>query len=425
MTVVIFPILDPIRFGPERVLIQQLSARFGLDVLIEHFVSSGGVRSAYDAVLGSKLRLTPLLAPRLTTLLDEARMTLGFDERLELFVGQGAMVNAGAMHAIGPNEPHVVELTSALVERMNDDELRFVLGHELGHLAYRHYRARLSIAAFGVDDANESKAPALLVRRMETWDRLAEISADRAGFMVVGNRLEVAVSAFFKLQAGLGPEHLRFDVRAFIDQLSLLEKLERRELLAQFSHPATPIRVRALQLFADATKAQQPIASIDAEVTRIARLMDYAPSEPLDVHARDFLLAGCLLAGEADLEGMDADEWEALVELLLPVSADPETDVTRITSRQEAERMLDNSSTFLRANAGPERYELLRAIAHVTAANGTLNDAERTFLHAVADKLDIPKPAADEVAFEVLADHLQVRAAHGTTMPLSPLSKHR
>ncbi len=418
-----FAMLDPVRFGPERALITQLSARFGLGVLIEHFVSSGGVRSAYDAVLGSQLRLTKLLAPRLIGLLDEVRATLGFDEQMELFVGQGAMVNAGAMHKIAPDEPHVIELTSALVERMNDDELRFVLGHEIGHLAYRHYRARLAIAAFGVDEAGESKAPALLARRMETWDRLAEISADRAGFMVVGHRLEVAVSAFFKLQAGLGPEHLRFDVGAFIDQLASLEKLERRELLARFSHPATPIRVRALQLFAQTVRAKQPIDSIDAEVTRIARLMDYAPSEPLDMRARDFLLAGCLLAGEADLEAMNDDEWEAMVELLLPVSADPESDVTRITSRQDAERVLNESAAYLRENAGPERYELLRAIAHVTAANGVLHEAERTFLHGVADKLDIPERAADEIAFETLADHLQVKAVHGTTMPRSPLGK--
>jgi Zn-dependent protease with chaperone function len=357
----VLPVLDPVRFGPERVLIEQLSARFGLDVLIEHFVSSGGVRTAYDAVLGSQLRLTKLLAPRLMSLLDEVRERLGFHERLELFVGQGAMVNAGAMHAISEHEPHVIELTSALVERMNDDELRFVLGHELGHLAYRHYRARLAVTAFGVDELQQTKAPALLVRRLETWDRLAEISADRAGFMVIDHRLDVAVSAFFKLQAGLGPEHLRFDLAAFLDQLALLEKLERRELLAEFSHPATPIRVRALQLFANAVKAGQPLTSIDSEVSRIARLMDYAPSEPLDVHARDFLLAGGLLATEADLEGMDSDEWEALVELLLPVSADPETDVSRITSRRDAERMLNRSAEYLQRNAGPERYELLRA----------------------------------------------------------------
>jgi len=416
-------VLDPIRLGPERELIEQLSGRFGLDILIEHFVGSGGVRSAYDAMLGAKLRLTPLLAPRLTGLLDEAKVRLGFDERVELFVGQGPLVNAGAMHAIALEDPHVIELTSALVERMTDDELRFVLGHELGHLSYRHYRARLSLSAFGVDERGESRAPALLVRRMESWDRLAEISADRAGLLVVDHRLEVAVSAFFKLQSGLGPEHLRFDMAAFLEQLSLLEKLERRELLAQFSHPATPIRVRALQLFAQAMEAKRELREVDSEVTRIARLMDFVPSEPLDVHARDFMIAGALLAGDADLGGMGPEEWEALVELLLPVSADPEAEIERITSVEQAEALLEESARYLRENAGPERFELLASIAHVVAADGVLQAPERAFLHGVADKLSIPKRAADEIAFDALADHLQMKTLRGLSMPRPPLPR--
>lgn len=409
--------LAPIRFSHEKALIDGLFERFGLEVLINHFVDSGGVRSAYDAVLGEKLRLTPLLAPRLTGLLEEARKVLGFDEALELFVGQDPVVNASAMHAIGPNEPHVLELTSALVERMNDDELRFVIGHELGHLAYRHYRARLSVVAFGIDETNESKAPPLLVRRLDSWDRLAEISADRAGLLVVDGRLEVAVSAFFKLLSGLGPEHLRFDVAAFIDQLAAIEKLERRELLAQFSHPATPIRVRALQLFASARSAGKPTSTIDDEVDRLARLMDFAPSEPRDVKARDFLLAGCTLVGELDGDGMDDDEWDALVALLLPLSPDPEEEVARLGSREAAEALLEESAGFLRDNAGPERYELLRGVAHVAAADGVLSKDERAFLHRIADLLNIPQRAADEIAFETLADHLQLKAMRGATRP--------
>ena len=63
-------VLDPIRFGPERTLIDDLFQRFGLDVLIDHFVESGGARSIYDAVLASELRLTRMIAPRLIDLLD-------------------------------------------------------------------------------------------------------------------------------------------------------------------------------------------------------------------------------------------------------------------------------------------------------------------------------------------------------------------
>src|SRR5262249_20924388 len=148
------------------------------------------------------------------------------------------------------------------------------------HLAWRHYRARLAEAAFGRDSEGGSKAPPLLTRRLESWDRLAEISADRAGFLVIDGNLEVAGSAFFKLLSGLGPEHLRYDIKVFLEQLDSLQKLNRSELFAEFSHPATPIRVRALQLFGEALEKKRPLAEIDKEVEAIARLMDYAPSEP-------------------------------------------------------------------------------------------------------------------------------------------------
>lgn len=411
-------VLDPIRFGPERDLIGSLFDRFGLEVVIEHFVESGGVRSMYDAVLASELRLTRMIAPRLMDLLDAARKKLAFDEPLEMFVGQNPQVNAAAMHRMSGDEPHVLSLTSALVERMTDAELSFVLGHELGHLAYRHYRARLADAAFGRSAGGESKAPPLLLRRLESWDRMAEISADRAGFSAVDGNLEVAVSAFFKLQSGLGPEHLRFDIAAILEQLESLQKASRRELFAEFSHPATPIRVRALQLFGEVRSGQRTLAAVDAEVAEIARLMDYAASEPLDVNAREFILAGGLLAAYADGDiEMDDAGWNTLVQLLLPVSADPEAEVARIKNRSEADEILEKSAAWLRDNAGEERFDLLRAIAHVTAADGHLSEAERAFLKHCAELLGVPARTADEIAFETLADHLQTHAGRGMRPP--------
>ena len=411
-------VLDPIRFGPERTLIDDLFQRFGLDVLIDHFVESGGARSIYDAVLASELRLTRMIAPRLIDLLDAAREKLDFDEPLEMFVGQDPQVNAAAMHRIAEDEPHVLSLTSALVERMTDAELSFVLGHELGHLAHRHYRARLAHAAFGRNPAGESKAPPLLLRRLESWDRMAEISADRAGFTAINGDLEVAVSAFFKIQSGLGPEHLRFDIAAILEQLESLQKASRRELFAEFSHPATPIRVRALQLFGEASERGLTLEAVDEEVATIARLMDYAPSEPLDLNAREFILAGGLLAAytDGDIE-MDDAGWNTLVQLLLPVSADPEAEAARIKNRSEAEAMLQTSAAWLRDNAGAERFELLRGIAHVTAADGRLSEAERAFLRRCAEMLGVPARTADEIAFETLADHLQTQAGRGMRPP--------
>jgi uncharacterized tellurite resistance protein B-like protein len=412
--------LAGLRFRPERELVEQLFDRFGLAALIDHFVSLGSLADMHDLVLASQLRLTPVVSPRLHALLDEARAALGFTEQVDLFVAQDAAINAGAMHALRPGRAHLLSLTSALVERMDDDELRFVLGHELGHLAFDHYRARLAGAAFGETDDGEPRVPPLLARRLESWDRLAELSADRAGLRVIGGRLDTVVRVFFKLQSGLGPEHLRFDVDAFLDQLTRLQAVERRDLLSIFSHPATPIRVRALQLFAalPAVADAGALATIDDEVVRLARLMDFEAARPLDVHARDFLLAGGVLAALADGDEVTHEEWETLVQLLLPLSADPEVELTRMTSADEAQAALERSAGWLRDNAGEERYDLLRNLAHVVCVDGRLLGAEQRTFHAMAAALAIPERAADEIVFDVLAGYLQTQAMRRPSGPL-------
>jgi uncharacterized tellurite resistance protein B-like protein len=137
-----------------------------------------------------------------------------------------------------------------------------------------------------------------------------------------------------------------------------------------------------------------------------------------NLNAREFILAGGLLAAytDGDIE-MDDAGWNTLVQLLLPVSADPEAEVARIKNRSEAEAILQKSAEWLRDNAGAERFDLLRAIAHVTAADGHLSEAERAFLKRCAEMLGVPARTADEIAFETLADHLQTHAGRGLRPP--------
>src|SRR5262249_42120397 len=86
-------------------------------------------------------------------------------------------------------------LTSGLIRLFDgaDDELRFVIGRELGHLKCEHLQVRR--ATFGlisvlntlsrtiVPEEGQEVLPTLLVGRMFTWMREAEISADRAGLI--------------------------------------------------------------------------------------------------------------------------------------------------------------------------------------------------------------------------------------------------
>lgn len=402
--------LDQVRYAPEKELIDRLVERFGLGALLQNLESTQQT-SVYEFVLGTQLRLTPLIAPRLTSLLAEVRARLALEEPVDLFVHADAEVNAFALHAPAEGMPHVVSLTSSLVERMDDDELRFVIGHELGHVHYDHYRARLLHKAFGGDAENEpSKMPLLLRRRLEVWDRLAELSADRAGFAAVEGRLEPIVSVFYKMASGLGPEHLSFDVGAFLAQLADLQRLKRRELLARFSHPITPVRVRALQLYGEAGGAgasPERLREVDRAVDELARLMDFEVTDDLDVHARDFLVAGGLLAGLADDQGMDQEEYDSLIELLVPASSHPEALVAKVETPEQAKRMLDASIAWLRENGGPAVFDLFGKLAHLVSLDGRLLGHEEAFLMQVAEALGIPAKQANQALYSVLTNYVK------------------
>ena len=403
--------LARIRFQPERELLDSLFERFGLEEILSHFESSGGARSLHDLVLGTHIRLTEVLAPRLFHLFADVREAAGFDEPVQLFVLGDPDMNAFAMNSWDPELPHAVSLTSGAVERMTDAELRFVLGHEIGHLAYRHYRVNLIPRALE-DDEGESLVPPLLHRRLQTLGRLAELSADRAGFLAAGRDLQTAVSVFFKLTAGLGPEHLQFDIDAFLAQLADLRTMKRSQVLAAFSHPVTPVRVRALQRFADLSDDASPEerAALDAEVSEVAQLMELEVTRPEAVHARDLLVAGGLLAVHADGRPPTKDQHGFLVEALLPLTADPEALMRDIEGTEQAQDTLIEAASWLREHAGEERYVLFNRLAQITCCDGELHPKERAYLHRVADLLGIPRKAAADRMFEVLRFFLQERS---------------
>lgn len=103
-------------------------------------------------------------------------------------------------YTFGVGDPKVVVLYSALLEVMDEDELRFVLGHELGHVALNH--AWLNTLLGGMAGIPVSFGGAvILTLAFRWWNRACENSADRAGLLACG-KPEKAVTALVKLAYG-------------------------------------------------------------------------------------------------------------------------------------------------------------------------------------------------------------------------------
>jgi Zn-dependent protease with chaperone function len=171
------------------------------------------------------------------------------------------------------NQDHLV-LTSGLLALYagRPEELRFVIGHELGHVKCGHLE--LKHKAFGllaavqtinlavVPDKYQAVLPTLALGRLYTWCRESEISADRAGLLCCGET-KAAYQAIMRLQHGLNkdspwidPESKDFDPQQVIKSfqqwqyqpfVKLLIDLKRHVLI----HPFVPERLAALKAWAD------------------------------------------------------------------------------------------------------------------------------------------------------------------------------
>lgn len=136
----------------------------------------------------------------------------------ELYVTHALPVNAGA---IGISKPFVV-LNSGSIESLDEDHIRFVLGHELAHILSGHMlnRTMLFLLLRVVLPLLQSLPFAGLVLRgvifgLLEWSRKAELSCDRAGLLC----LQDPDKAYALHMVMAGGKHLdQMDVDAFIEQ---------------------------------------------------------------------------------------------------------------------------------------------------------------------------------------------------------------
>ena len=141
--------------------------------------------------------------------------TLDAPEEYPLFVSQTPMVNAGAY---GIEQPFII-LNSGTVRLLDEEELEYILGHEIGHILSDHvlYRTMtvflLSLASMGFPIVGLA-ARAVLVALLE-WSRKSELSCDRAGILSVQDP-EVVMRAMLRMAGGGEPDEM--SVQEFILQ---------------------------------------------------------------------------------------------------------------------------------------------------------------------------------------------------------------
>jgi Zn-dependent protease with chaperone function len=229
----------------------------GFDDLVKAFFGMWNERGFRLQFLAGAIRVDHRQYPRVYQRYTEAASTLDVAELPELYVAQQPIVNG---QAIGLEKPFVV-ITTAAVEKLDDDELRALLGHELGHVRSGHavYKTIMMILTRWTTSLAWLPVGAIALRAiiaaMLEWWRKAELSADRAG-LLAGQDPSASLRLLMKLAGG--GDLSQIDTAAFLEQAAeyesggdLRDSLHKIGQVLGSTHPVPVARAADLRRWID------------------------------------------------------------------------------------------------------------------------------------------------------------------------------
>lgn len=231
-----------------------------------------------NALLGSSVKVSRRQFPHLHDLVVECARTLDIAMPTVYITQNLSSLNAGTY---GTDDEAFIVLNSALVDHFDDDELKFVIGHECGHIQNNHvvYHTAANFLSQGmIAFVKWAAVPARVA--LNSWSRRGEITCDRAGMICCGDE-EAALRAIMKIALGSQKLFEEIDLDEYVGQLDGIKEGWGRfsEFLA--THPYLPKRVQALKLFAESAYYRELIGEsgglgldeVDREVEKILQIL--------------------------------------------------------------------------------------------------------------------------------------------------------
>jgi hypothetical protein len=321
---------------------------------------------------GHSLKVQPELLPDFYDLCQEVKNKLNFTEKVDFYITGDATVNAFSLAAEGEGEPHIVNVNSALFDLMTEDELRFVIGHELGHLVNKDTAlARLIQFVF----PQNSNIPVSLFYKIRLHEQLAELVADRYGFMATDD-MDVCVTAFFKMASGLDLTKMNVSIDALIaDNNRRLDYFLKDKGISRASHPVNPIRVQALNLFANAKSEEELKNGMDELISILLKVGD----SELDEHLARFMASAGLIVASLDGE-MHEDEYKEIIESLAAMKIFPRQFLDEIAAGDVGDIFNKSVEGILKVNPGM-RDGLLDYMIQIVMADKKIATEEVKWLY--------------------------------------------
>ena len=253
-----FPDISPRAYEhpADRGALVALRAVPGFDAVLKAVLGAIGERSERLLYLATAVRTSARQYPELHQIVAECATALDLYPVPELYVQQDPQPHA---MAVGTDRPIIVT-TTGMLQLVDTDGLRFVVGHEVGHVLSGHALYRTVLTQLVNISASIQWMPLgawglrAIVLALHEWYRKAELSADRAG-LLCSQDPAAALKVHAAMAGALDPDDM--DVAGFLDQAREYQSsgdvrdsvLKLLQITGQ-THPMAALRAAELQQWA-------------------------------------------------------------------------------------------------------------------------------------------------------------------------------
>ena len=212
---------------------QALRSVPGFDLLAKSFSEYLYERPQQILLMGNDLKVGPRQYATLYGIYRQCLRDLDMFPEPNLYVSQNPLANA---YSLGSEHPYIV-FNTALLDLLDEEEIRVILAHELGHLKCDHsILIQMSFWVMGAANFLGGITLGLgkaittgLVYAFYEWRRKAELSADRAA-LLVSDDLNLVLRTLMKCAGGSQKYLHECNLEEFIRQGEAYRQLDQDNL---------------------------------------------------------------------------------------------------------------------------------------------------------------------------------------------------
>lgn len=388
--------LDP-TIELQQIIRKQLEGALQGDVLTEVRRATQGVQIEFmqrARMAATGLKITEKTMPALYNLCQEVKNDLEFTQDIDFYIQGDSEINAYAYISEDADKPHIIVVHSALFNLMDDQELKYIIGHEIGHLFNKDsYITRLYDFIY----PNEEGAPEIIKSRMKQYDQLAEYAADRYGYNACMD-LGSAITALYKLTCGIDLKKMEVSIDSLIDQnFDKANELINNGVISKSDHPDIPLRIHAMLLYAKCK-------TIKALEENMAVLFESIPGmyhSDVDCQMALFSAAAGIRLAMKDGK-MDKTEKDMIIEEIAKYDLEP-SKIFKKVLKENVDVVFEQSMSFVIDKDPSKAIAMLKFYVELAFADRVFSKEELNSVMDFGRSLGLDEP----IIYEAIADEIR------------------